>query len=236
MPQVEVPADGRVEIIANPAAFSSYAVNHISGPRVFLAHTPRQTREQGQVVDEGDRTVLRDLNQEPVYAKTPAGASEPAIIDVRKTGFLIQYVQRTDIDVSTQSSQSVVEVNADQTSTVSSLGGNETSTVFADAGELWTLQKFEFGYTSENEEFKVNIFTTAEGVEVGFAEQSNATSTGHEYRSGQWTGPWTTTRDDIVGTQIDDTNGLSVEFVNAGAGDINNPRDIRFQFEVTQVA
>lgn len=291
MPQVEVPADDRVEIIANPAAFSSYAVNHISGPRVFIAHNAGQTREQGQIIDEGDRTILRNLNREPVYAKTPAGASDPAIIDVRRTGFLLQYAPRKSVtvdgsvdigsatidqfnatapvdiqaqslstvasDTQIESSQSIVEINADQTTT--NTGGFSTSLISPDAGEVWTLS----GLYLNAPEIESNVFdgqshsftveTESEGVEIGFGQVTRTdSSTGGlqrlRYQGGTFTddpeaGDSTTStsaltaaRDDILGTRFDSGNGLVIDYRNNTQADQTGDRIIRAQFEVTQIA
>jgi hypothetical protein len=273
MPQVEVPKDGRVEIIANPAAFSSYAVNHISGPRVFIAHTPSQTREQGQIIDEGDRTVLRNLNREPVYAKTPAGASNPAIIDVRKTGFLLQYAPRKSVtvdgsvdigaatidqfnatapvditaqslgnlaqDVTVESSRSVTEVNADQTSDLSPSTIQDT-TVRAGSGEVWTLLKARlrasstdiFGATSGTHRFIVE--TEAEGIELARGESTYDETV--EWQYGKWVQANSEAQGDLRDVQLDESNGIRIQYVNDTNATQTNSRIIRFQFEVKQVA
>jgi len=142
-------------------------------------------------------------------------------------------------DVTVESSRSVTEVNGSQTATVGA-GKTQVTTIRADAGEVWSLEKFNFDYVAENVPFEVTVRTESVNAEVGFAREDDSTTDRYFYKSGQWftfgTQAWDDTRDDIRGTQIDDTNGLEVEFRNTGGSDITNGRDLLFQFEVTQVA
>jgi len=159
-------------------------------------------------------------------------------------------------DVFRRSAESIVEVNADQTSDTGP--GFVTSTIRADPGELWVVENIFL----EAPEIESNVFdgqsqsftveTEAVGVEIGFGQVTRTNSgTGGlqrlRYQGGVFTADpepgdavnntsvLSADRRDIIGTRVDRSNGLVVDYRNNTQADQTSDRRIRVQFLVVQI-
>jgi hypothetical protein len=246
-------AAGETAELLTLSRFSAASVRPQGGDIRVGEH--QTTARSASLTQSGDRTTKVALeDDETLYAYAESG---PVDIEYRREGFLDIIFPREEItvndintqagvdiqaqsvtnltqDLSVESSKSIVEVNADQTQTISN-GGIQITTIRADSGELWTVNGMRLydpdGAPGTN---SFTVRTEAENVELAFGEEEDQTNL--EYGSGQWISAESdSARNDIIGAKIDDSNGIEVVYRN-NKGGTSATREIRFQFEVIQVA
>jgi hypothetical protein len=235
-----------------------------SDVEVLLSETFGGTGERAAPDDRGKLAASHGTQ---VVAFNPGSAA--ARIELSPTGrtaglgtdgfyFDRQTRVRQEADVYLQSSASVVEINADQTTDI---GPNVSATtvINPDPGEIWTLRGLYLNApdvaSSVNtvQSHSFTIKTAGVGVEIGFGrvERSSATSgSGTQrlrYQAGEFidepeSGDTVTTgssltadRDDMTGNKFDAGNGLVVVYNNNTQETQTGNRIIRAQFEVTKV-
>lgn len=116
---------------------------------------------------------------------------------------------------------------------------NDDVSITADPGEVWQLNAFDFFYSTEGEEWALEVggFPTSVGdpqVEFGFAEDDTATDLDSMmFRSGEWVGDHAfaeTRGGNFEGRLIDEDTGVQATFANDGSNPITGTRRYGFLF------
>lgn len=252
MPQAIISAGETVELVTGQRG-DAYTINTDGEIRI---HSNRSFARQGRTIQPDDRAEAElRFDGEGIYAY----AVEDATVEYARQGFSLSFFGReiirienspnepnVDINRARQSATSVVEVNADQTSTITN-GGSTTSSVTANQGELWRVTGMFLNAPSYGSTFsqgsvlqRFEVVTSEQSVvmSIGETESTNADLT---YQAGTWTDATTgsgfaTVDGDVIGSLIDEDNGLTVEYTIADTSETqDNDREVRFQFEVTQI-
>jgi hypothetical protein len=148
-----------------------------------------------------------------------------------------QSIGNLENDVVLQSSFGVTGVNADQQTDLPA-SDTQVTTIRADAGEVWTISDIRLGAfangSASSGTHRFTVSTEDVAAEISFAESNFSDDL--LYGSGQWHTATVDSRTDMIGTKIDENDGIDVIYNNDTDATQTSDRRIRFQFEVTKVA
>lgn len=246
---VDVAPDDTLKIVEDGRGGTRYAGKVTTGTINWGSDRGRARlgEEQASAGERFGFEIGRD--GESVFVHNPGGST--ATFEIRKQGFFFDFILpdftvNRPMDVAAQtgpdltqeqvrdSSQSVAEVNGDQTKNVGADGSQDT-TITADAGEIWEI--LQVGLRAEaisgatgNHQWTVQ--TESQGVNYGLGESSGTDVI--LFRNGAWKTATVTAESDMEGAIIDDTNGMNFSYINNTDTTQTKDRLVRVHFRVIE--